>query len=284
MKSLTELFVSEFDVMVRDSKVLPQNIGVDLFSLAVPDSFKLSKFDSTLEQVKILGIVEEFYNKLNSTTAYLLSRPRLTRKKYNFNGDYVLDADGKNFIEEVTVPEDCLAVLSKVKISVPNKNKTSTGFFEYVDVYLNEEFNKKSVFYIYIIPRSVCYKINLVSLCASFERPRRIYGGCTVHLIQGHKVYVYIAPFKVSSVRRNYRIFTVKSSLDLLNEYKELLTYWGNNGIIYTIDLLWLDEIVNGRQNVAYSVLDKTIDEYVQFNVEQSMAVFTSTLDELDIM
>lgn len=271
------IFVKEFDMMVRELSAVRT---ADIFSLPVPDSFSLSKMDTSFEQVTFQGIEVDYYSKLNGTVAYLLSRPKLVRKKYNSNGDYVKDKDGKYFTEEVVVHNDCVAVLSKVKIGVPNKFK-SEGF-EYVDLYVSESESKKELYYIYIIPRQYVYKLNLCALCLAFDRPKKLYGGCQVYLYSGHKVYLYIAPYKVSSVARNYRVFTVKPTLDLQKEYKDLLTFWGENGIIFNIEYLWISEVIGDRDNAGYSLLNNTLDEYLCYDSSVSLANDRNTIEELD--
>lgn len=269
------IFLKEFDMMVRELSAVNQ---ADIFSLPVPSSFSLSKMDISFDQVTIQGVEIEYYNKLNGTVAYLLSRPKLVRKKFNSNGDYVKDKEGNFFTEDVVVPNDCVAILSKVRIGVPLKF-VSEGF-QYVDLYVKED--SKEMFYIYIVPRVNSFKLNLCSLCLSLERPKKIYGGCQVYLCTGQKVYLYIAPYKVSSIQRNYRVFSVKPSLDLQEQYKELLTFWGNNGIIFNIDWLWLSEVIGDRSNVGYKLMDSTLDEYVCYDPNVSLANNLSTVDELD--
>lgn len=273
------VFVKEFDMMVRELTAVRT---ADIVSIPTPDSFSLSKMDTSFEQVTIKGIEIEYYSKLNGTVAYLLSRPKLVRKKFNSNGDYVKDKDGNYFTEDVVVHKDCIAILSKVKIGVPNKFKTEG--YEYVDLYVADNGKTKELYYIYIIPRSVAYKLNLCALCLSLDRPKKIYGGCQVYLYSGHKVYLYIAPYKISSVTRNYRVFTVKPSIDLTKEYKELLTFWGENGIIFNIEYLWLSEVIGDRDNAGYTILNNTLDEYVCYDENVSMANDINTIEELDII
>ena len=273
--TLDAIFVKEFDNMVRE---LSATRTADIFSLPIPDSFSLSKLDTALEQVVIRGVEIDYYCKLNDSIAYLLSRPKLTRKKYNSNGDYVKDKSGNYFTEDVVVHNECVAVLSKVKIGVPNKFKAEG--FEFVDLYINEA--NKELFYIYIVPRCFVYKLNLCALCLSFERPKKLYGGCQVHLTSGHKVYLYIAPYKISSVVRNYRVFMVKPSIDFSEPYKTLLTFWGESGIIFNIDYMWLSEVVGDRDNAGYRLLNSTLDEYICFDDSVSMANTQTTVDELN--
>lgn len=273
--SMDAVFVKEFDTMVRELAVTNR---ADLFSLPVPDSFRLSKMDTTFSQVVFKGIEEQYYDKLNDTTGYLLSRPNLVRKKFNSNGDYVKDKNGNYFTEDVDVPQECVAVLSRKRLGVPLKFKSQLGF-EYVDLYVNNE--SKELFYIYIIPRQFVYKLNLCALCLSLEKPRKLYGGCQVYLCSGHKVFLYIAPYKISSVVRNYRVFSVKPSLDFTSMYKDLLTFWGENGIIFNIEWLWLTDVIGDRNNAGYSLLENTLDEYLCYD-SVSLADNRTIVEELD--
>lgn len=269
------VFLKEFDFMTRELSVVNH---VDIYSLPLPSSFSLSKLDTTRDQVTFLGIEEDYYNSLNNTVAYLLPRPSLTRKKFDSSGNYVKGKDGEFLVESVTVPNECVAVMSKVNIRVPLKfNKEG---YEYVDYWVDK--SSDSVYYIYIIPRERVFKLNLCALCLSLDRPRKIYGGCQVYLTTGHKAYLYIAPFKLVSVSRNFRVILVKPSLDLKEQYKELLTFWGNNGIIYNIDWLWLAEVIGDRNNAGYVVMEGNLDEYICFDSNVSLANNRTTIEELD--
>lgn len=274
--SMDAVFVKEFDTMVRELAVTNR---VDLFSLPVPDSFHFSKMDISFDQVTFRGIEEQYYGGLNETTGYLLSRPNLVRKKFNSNGDYVKDKNGNYFTEDVTVPQECVAVLSRKRLGVPLRFKSQLGF-EYVDLYVNNE--SKELFYIYIVPRQFVYKLNLCALCLSLEKPRKLYGGCQVYLCSGHKVFLYIAPYKISSVVRNYRVFSVKPSLDFTSMYKDLLTFWGENGIIFNIEWLWLTDVIGDRNNAGYSLLENTLDEYLCYDDNVSLADNRTVVEELD--
>lgn len=274
--SMDAIFVKEFDAMVRELAVTHR---ADLFSLPVPSSFSLSKMDTSYDQVYLKGIEEQYYDGLNNTVAYLLSRPNLVRRKFNSNGDYVKDKNGNYFTEDVTVPQDCVAILSRKRLGVPLRFKSQLGF-QYVDLYINEESHE--MFYIYIVPRQFAYKLNLCALCLSLEKPRRLYGGCQVYLCSGQKVFLYIAPYKISSVARNYRVFSVKPSLDFTSLYKELLTFWGENGIIFNIEWLWLSDVIGDRNNAGYSLLESTLDEYLCFDDSVSLASNRTTIDELN--
>ena len=148
MQTSDELFFKEFNNLCSARSVNP----ISLATIPVSKELLSSRVETSFEQVYISGIEEDYYSKMNGTTAFLLSRPRLVRKKYNSNGDYVKDKEGNYFTEEVTVPTECIAVLSKIKLGVPRTWKpVSKGVYEYVDLLSSES----ELFYIYIDRKSV---------------------------------------------------------------------------------------------------------------------------------
>lgn len=274
--NMDTLFVKEFDTMVRELAAVNT---VNLQSLPVPNSFSMSKMDATYNRVILRGIDEEYYSQLNGTVAFLLSKPNLVRRKFNANGDFVKKKDGSLFTESVTLPQNCIAVLSRKRLGVPLSFKSQVGF-DYVDFYVDED--KRNLWYIYIVPRQYAYKLNLCALCASLDRPRRHYGGCQVFLTTGHKLYLYVAPFKITSAPRTFRVFAVRNDLCFNDMSKELLTYWGDHGIIYNIEWLWLSDVVGDRLNAGFMPIEGTLDEFIAYNDEVSMADSRDVFEELD--
>lgn len=271
MASLDSIFYREFKQMLSQRKAISGVLNI--YQLPLPTDV-LDNRISMHKKVYIRGIKDEYYSKLNNTEAYLLTRPNLRRRKFDYKGQFIKDANGKFVCEDVTLPNKCVAVVSNVKIGVPLKHKPDDNF-DYVDVISKVNANGvHSVKYIYIIPKTYCYSLNQVALVISVNRLRSYYNGVGMALQNGNIIYLFTVPYKPSNVDKSYRIISTKTTLDFNKELSLIKDFWLRNGIIFDPSLCILTdtEDTHGRSNVAYEDLPQVLDSYVRFDIEKSLA------------
>ena len=163
MKSAEQIFVQEFRQM--QAQLRANNPMFDMYSLSVPKE-SLGNI-VTRDMVYIKGIDEEYYNNLNNTEAMIWSHGKLCRRTFDYKGEYIKDENGNYVTKDVTLPHECIAVISTVKIGVPVKFKPKKPF-EYVDCIARQlPDGTKETCYVYIIPREYCYKLNQTALVMS---------------------------------------------------------------------------------------------------------------------
>lgn len=278
MASLDSIFYREFKQMLSQRKAISGVLNI--YQLPLPTAV-LNNRISTHKKVYIRGIKDEYYSKLNNTEAYLLTRPNLRRRKFDYKGQFIKDANGKFVFEDVTLPNKCVAVVSDIKIGVPLKHKPDDNF-DYVDVI--SKVNTKgvrSVKYIYIIPKTYCYSLNQVALVISVNRLRSYYNGVGMALQNGNIIYLFTVPYKPSNVEKSYRIISTKTTLDFNKELSLIKDFWLRNGIIFDPSLCILTDTEGtyGRSNVAYEDLPQVLDSYVRFDIEKSLADVKEDID-----
>ena len=271
MASLDSIFYREFKQMLSQRKAISGVLNI--YQLPLPTDV-LDNRISMHKKVYIRGIKDEYYSKLNNTEAYLLTRPNLRRRKFDYKGQFIKDANGKFVCEDVTLPNKCVAVVSDIKIGVPLKHNPDDNF-DYVDVI--SKVNAKgvrSVKYIYIIPKTYCYSLNQVALVISVNRLRSYYNGVGMALQNGNIIYLFTLPYKPSNVDKSYRIISTKTTLDFNKELSLIKDFWLRNGIIFDPSLCVLTDTegTHGRSNVAYEDLPQVLDSYVRFDIEKSLA------------
>lgn len=269
MASLDEIFYKEFTQTMLQLKGLS---GVfELSSVPLPpDAAKVFSVESH-DKAILSQIGEQYYSKLTGEEVRIWHGGKLYRRKYDYQGKYMVGDDGKFVVEDVVLPQDCLAVISERSIGVPTKFESKEGF-QYVDmVTRTDSGGNKQVRYVYIVPRRYCYKLNQVALVLSLSKLRRYYSGVALSLKNGHVLYVYVIPYKPRNVTPGYRILHCKTSCDFTTELVMLRDYWVQSGYMFNPAECAMLEVVHGRVNMAYLPLDGVMDEYVRFNADKSM-------------
>lgn len=276
--TLEEMFFREFNQMMSQRKA---NTGMfNIHSIDVPEG--VFKEVSTRDKVIIKGISEEYYEKLSNTEAMLWSHGKLSRRKFDYKGEFI-KRDGKYVLEDVTLPHESVAVISDVKIGVPTKFKSKESF-EYVDVIHRKTPDGVEVKYVYIIPREYCYKLNQTALVLSLNKLRVYYQGSSICLQNGYVMYIYVIPYKATSTReRNYRVLCTDTTIDgYKGKVDDLIAYWYQRGYLFDYEQCQLFEGVKGRTNAAYESFPIVIDSYERYNPEKSMATVDDVQDLWD--
>lgn len=267
MASLDEIFYREFNQMMYQLKGMSQAIG--LYDIPLP-SDKSSMFMVDKHSiVAISGIEDEYFSGLNNTECMLWSGGTLSRRKFDYKGEFIKNKDGKYVLEQVTLPHDCVAVLSDKKLGVPTKYKAKESFI-YVD-FIAKKDDKRVVKYIYIVPKKYCYKVNQTALVLSWNKLRVYYQGIGLSLMNGSTLYVYIIPYKPSSVQHNYRVLCTKTSDNYSEELSLLRDYWVSKSVMFNPNICVLMDVVKGRNNMAVEVYNGVLDIYERFDSSRSM-------------
>ena len=264
MPSLDEIFYKEFNQMMSQLKGI--NGYLDLSDIPLPPQASNKFFIEKHNKVYIHGIEDEYYGKLNNTEAMLWGSSALRRRKYDYKGEFIRDKNGNYKIEDVPCPHDCVGVVSDKSIGVPAKYKCKNGSQD-VDMLTKG----KAAKFVYIIPRRNCYKLNQTALVLSWNKLRVYHSGVSLALTNGHLLYVYIIPYKPTSVVRSYRVLHCKTSDNYSEELTMLRDFWIKNNVIFNPEACKLDEIVRGRDNMAFERLDGVLDTYVRFDTDKSM-------------
>lgn len=277
MKSAEQIFVQEFKQMQAQLKA--NNPLFDMYSLEIPKE-SLGTI-TTRDMVIIKGIQEEYYDKLNNTEALIWSHGKLCRRKFDYKGEYIKDDNGNYVTQDVTLPHECIAIISTVRLGVPTKFKPKQAF-EYVDCITRTGADgKKEICYVYIIPREYCYKLNQTALVMSLTKLRSYYSGASFALRNGYTIYLYVIPYKPTTTRtRSYRLLSTKTSIDYSTELQGLMSAWLQMGVLYNPQLCELYEGLEGRTNISMEEYASSVDEYVRYDPEKNLAK-VDTLNEM---
>lgn len=248
-----------------------------LYDIEVP---VFSEDVSTREMCYIKGISEQYYNILNDSEAMIWSHGKLSRREFDSSGNFIKDKDGNYKVKGVTLPHNCIAVMSDLQIGVPTRFKSKEDFC-YVDYVQRKKPNAEiETKYVYIIPREYCYKLNQTALVLSYTKLRSYYAGSSVALTNGYVLYMYVIPYRPTTNRHHsYRVLCTKTSIDYQKEIDECIKFWSSKGMLFPYEYCELSEGVKGKSNVAYEILPDVLSEFVRYDVDRSMAKVDDTAE-----
>ena len=135
-----------------------------------------------------------------------------------------------------------MAVISDKKIDLPYKeykypSKDGYGYVDFID-------KNDSVEYIYVLPKTVLYKINQTALVLSVKNMKNYWGRGIMTWVMG-TVFLHIVPYKPNSQYIGSKILKTGYTLDYSTEIGKLLTYWQEIGVVPNITLTTLSDGTN---------------------------------------
>lgn len=280
MASLDELFYKEFQNMMYQRKGMTGQVNLN--EIPLPPGAEKHLIVETRDKVKIAGIQEEYFSKLNGTEALLWGRNQLQRRKFDYRGEFIKDKDGHFVLQDVTCPQECVAVISKESIGVPTSFKSKEQSV-YVDMITKRTEKGELHRFVYIIPKKYCYRVHQTALVLSWNKLRRFYQGIGLSMQNGSTLYMYVIPYSPRSQVHNYRVLHCKSSVDYTNEITTIKNFWIKNNIIFDPAQCQLTDYVKGRENMAYFNLDSTEDIYEIFDTTKPLGE-DETLEDVEFV
>lgn len=281
MASADEIFYKEFKQMMGELKSM--NGNVDLYDVPMPPSLEQRLKIEKRDMVAIAEIPDQYYGKLGNSFALLWGRGRLARRKYDYKGEYMLDKNGNFTWQDVTVPQDCVAILSDRSIGVPNSYKPKGDHFEYVEMVVKKVGDKELRKFVYIIPRKYCYKVNQTALVLSWNKLRVYYSSISLAMRNGNTLFIGVVPYKpTSNTTHNYRVLMSKPSVDYNEELAILRDYWIKQNVIFNPAHCVLYTGAQGRDNAAMQAFNGVLDTYMMFDANKPLGEDDSIMDEVE--
>lgn len=280
MASLDEIFFKEFNAMMYQRKGMTGQVNLN--DIPLPPGAEKHLFVETRDKVRIVGISEEYFAKLDGTEALLWGRKQLYRRKFDYKGEFMRGKDGKYILQEVPCPTECVAVISKESIGVPNAFKSKEQSC-YVDMISRKTATGTIHRFVYIVPKKYCYKVKQTALVLSWNKLRRFYQGIGLSLTNGSILYMYVIPYNPNSTVHNYRVLHCKTSVDYTQEITVIKNFWVGNGIMFNPADCQLLDFVKGRENMAYFNLDSTEDMYEVFDATKPLGT-EDTLEDVEFI
>ena len=247
------LFKREFNELMN---ALASNAPASLEDVPLPPvKFEVVDFNGIL--IKDIPQEVEYYNSLNNLTG-VLYKDDVRRRKFDYLGEFMYDADLNYIYEDISVPQDSVAIVTGKNINIPLDSDKYEGF-KYVD-YIGEDEGRG---YIYIVPKVNVFKLERTALVISFSRQTRFYSGLRIATAFGKYLYLQIIPKTNQKSYETYKTVSAKYSIHYEKEIKALSEFWLANKFIFRgSDCAFEDPSAFSVPNLAVQELDPTITEF----------------------
>lgn len=237
-KTLEDVFKSEFRQEIA-------NTGYkNIYKVPLPDVCKKWEVSGT-DLYAVKGISVPVYKDLNRTIVKRLpSNVVAKRRKIDKQTrGFAKDSEGNFVYEDFVVPSGSMAVVSSKKIGVTYKDykaKVSKDGYGYIDFVST---NGKTE-YMYVIPKSVLYKVNQTALALSVKNMKNYQGSGYTTWDMG-VIFLHIIPYKPNAKYEGSIILKTGTSLNYNNEVATLIKFWEDIGVIPNIALCALNDGTN---------------------------------------
>jgi hypothetical protein len=269
MQNNDSLFAREFRDMMNGRRSMSQSFN--LVDLPLPELDTMINGVPKGQMALIKGLKEPFFDRLNNEEVQLVGRTTLQKRQVLSDGSFRTNDEGKYEYTQVPVSHGCVAILSKTSIGLKRmhngrEHKVSEGF-RYVD-YVETNSGRK---YIYIIPKSFAFRLNMCALVLTPNKRRLYFKGCKLALQNGVYVYLYIVPYRYRE-NMDVRVLGVKSEFNFDKEVAQIIQYWMGLGVIFNLNMTALESHVNGVMNLGIMDLEGTIvsEEYRRYAVSMA--------------
>jgi hypothetical protein len=269
MQNNDNLFAKEFRDMMNGRRSMTQSFN--LVDLPLPELETMINGVPKGQMALLKGIKEPFFDRLSNEEVQLVGRTTLQKRQVLSDGSFRTNKEGKYEYTQVPVSHGCVAILSRTSIGLKRtvdgrSHKVSEGF-RYVD-YVETNTGRK---YIYIIPKSFVYRLNMCALVLTPNKRRLYFKGCKLALQNGVYVYLYVVPYRYRE-NMDVRVLGVKSQFDFDKEVWQIINYWMGLGVIFNLTMTALDGQVNGISNLGIMDLDGTVvsEEYRRYEVSMA--------------
>lgn len=286
MFTADEVFYKEFMDMMKYRKSVIENRLIQsgnynelemLKNIILPDEFANYTIE-TYDKLYITDIEDEIFSQLNNTEVLWWTKGQLTRRKFDYKGEFMKNEHGDYILEDVDTPMDCVGVISDINVHMPNKYKSKTGdTFDYVDMLEREFDGKTQRKYIYLIPRKNCHKMYQTALLLTFKKPKTFYMSFALSFTNGFTIYLASVPYKPTKPPIG-RILRTKTTDNFLVEMGQLREYWVDKGVMFDPNKCILNETVKGRDNMAVLEMPGTVEFTEQYDAETTLERNTENL------
>ena len=215
------------------------------------------------------------FNMLNNSLCKLLPSSTPLHKRMLLDGGITAKkADGSVMYREVAVPKNCVAIISPIKLKERVDRGTNGGVYRFVDTKRIGD----TVYYIYILPKTVVYKANMCSLIITTVSQRKYYTGIEVALQNGTYLYIYVVPYRKENgemlkVVHNALSCTMNNCIDYI------LRHWQEKGILFNLSMTALNDTLEDTFRLGHKKQALTNIGIVDLPPTLSVVDYTSVGD-----
>lgn len=250
MKNLESVFVKEFGQSVKAFR------DKNIYTLPLPKE-SIHWTISGTDEYMVQGVEEKYYLDLNKTIVRRLPRGKEAKRRVidKVTRSFKLDENGGYVYEDYKVPSGSVVVVSTTKIKLPYSNyiKSENGF-GYIDFIAM----KNGIAYMYVLPKSVLYKVNQTALALSVKNMKN-YSGMGYKTWTMGEIFLHVIPYNPNSQYTGSKILKTGRTLNYTSEVESIVKLWIQEGIIPELSLC---KLTDGR-NLAVKQTMVGYDSYI---------------------
>lgn len=215
----------------------------DIFKIPLPDSVK-NWYVSGTELYGVRGIEVEEFEGLNKTIVRKLPKGMIVKQRVidKVSRSFKRDEDGNYIKQDYRTPTGSIVVISNTNLKLPYSWWVSPkDGYGYVDFNITSDGEKE---YIYVLPRSVLYRVNQTALVISVKDMKN-FSGMGYKTWRNGKIFLHVIPYNPNSSYTGSKVLKTGYSLNYDNEISEIVTYWQKSGVIPEIVLCELEDGTN---------------------------------------
>lgn len=251
MRSLEDVFVKEF----REATSMTAGYK-DIYSIPLPKVSESWEVSGT-ELYAVKGIEEEYYEKLNLSLVKKLPRDKVAKRRKidKVTRSFKKDDKGEYIYEDYKVPEGSIVVLSDKQIDLPYsmylKNTSGYGYIDFVG-------SGDKIQYMYVLPKSVLYRVNQTALVLSVKSMKS-YAGKGYQTWNNGVIFLHVIPYSPNAKYVGSKVLKTGTTINYLKEIDAIVSYWESNLLIPSIKLSELQTGVN----LALKSISISYDSYI---------------------
>lgn len=251
-EQLDKIFVREFNQTMKRLR------GMVSFSLNQMQFPQLTHEVDTGIKIKVDGIDDDYYKKLNGHEVVRVDQRKLERNTYWRSGE----VKGK---ETYHLPVDCLLVRTQQSLNLPFHYQVDKkqGHLDYVDYIEKTVEDRKYTFYFYAIPKKYLYSVTNTALVVSDSPKPKHYGGIQLMTTWGVPIYLYIVNVKKLKSIESQKILVAGTNPEYLKRsLQQTVAYLENTGQAFRHQGLDVDYAIynDGTANLAQRIYQPTLE------------------------
>lgn len=206
----------------------------DIYSIPLPKECSTWEVSGT-ELYGVKGIEEEYYQDLNMSFVRKIPKGFEVKRRVvdKAKRSYKQNADGSYVYEDYKVPSGSIIVTSGKNINLPYKKyvkpENGYGYIDYIE-------SKNGIEYMYVLPKSVLYRVHQTALAISVKNMKN-YSGMGYLTWNKGVIYVHVIPYSPNSQYSGSRILKTGMYTDYSKDILRISSYWESIKLIPSIKL-----------------------------------------------
>ena len=215
----------------------------DIFKIPLPEECSRWYVSGT-ELYMVKGVNNPDFQDLEGVLVKKLPKNMVAKQRVidKATKQFKKNEDGSFVYKDYTIPTGSMVVISNKNMSIPLRywNQAEDGY-GYVDFVQSKG---EGVLYMYVLPKSVLYKVHQTALVLSVKDMKN-YSGMGYKTWRDGKIFLHVIPYNPNSKYIASKVLKTACTLNFSNEIRTIVDFWEKVGLIPKINLCGLEDSSN---------------------------------------